>query len=116
MQDLRERPMAMQNIADISTGSGTTQLKTVPHECELRAVAANFTVVTDAALTFDVLVNGADSGVDVLVPSGEGGADGDRYPLSAQLFLAAGDGIRLSSNNEQVAASEATFTAILMYN
>lgn len=112
-QDLNKYYIHGGNIVDIAAGD-TSPISAVPIDGQIIGVAMNVGVAIDAETTFDILVSGADTGVDVILPAGVVIRKG--LPLqftAAGPAVNVGDGIRLRSNGEQAAAGDADFTWIV---
>ena len=115
MRDIREVPIPGGSIATINTGSAPSPITVLPFGCEVVGVAwwcdKTIDVAGNADHQFDVKLNAVDQSIDLHIKDGV--AQGIGY-FDAELFAAAGDGIRLISNNEQItAASACNFTYIV---
>lgn len=85
----------------------------VPDPGIVKSVVINVHTVIDATTTFDVLVNGADSGVDVTLPDETPDETGVEMLLPAILAVALGDALQLRSNGEQSAPTAADITWVI---
>lgn len=115
MRDTREQAVPFTVLTGFEAAVTSIE-RCMPFDCELIMVAANLSVISDAALSFDVLVNGAEitgNNTDLLIPDA---TTKGRFPLDGKVFLAEGDALSLLSNAEQTAASNIVFTAIVKQN
>ena len=109
MRDLRTKLMVGGSIADIS-GAGTTPKKAIPIHCELMGAAVAVSAAVDADNSFDVMKNGADTGVDLVIPDTLTGA---MCQLDDRLWFVPGDAIEFQGNSETSVAAQADFTLVL---
>lgn len=91
-------------VPSINTGSVSADDKIVPFKCEVMyftlSVNQDITGTSGADHTFNIFVNGSDTGITIGIPS-DYLADTPHYSmLSAELFMDAGDIINIVSNNE----------------
>lgn len=97
-------------IGDISTGTLEGHGRVVPFDCELMEFIfqPDKTIATGGGgdpHTFDILIDGVDSGIDIGIPEGALLDVGLVVPLPQTIFLAAGQKLNIESNDEQVTSS-----------
>lgn len=99
-----------ETFADIDTPSTTTTRKCVPFACELKGVAVSISVALNAEITLSVYVDGADSGVEIVLPDG---STTGYFALDEQLHLKEGASISLESDGAGSAGDQAFVTYAL---
>lgn len=113
MRNTRETPLFGGAIADIS-GANSGVPKLIPYPSTLVGVAMHFTPTLSTGggidQTFEVEIDGAGTGVNVIVPDGE---DGGLYFLDADLRLPEGSIINLTSGAEEDGATQVDYTYVI---
>lgn len=95
-------------LTAITTPGNISKPMIAPFNCELTGVAIAHTADLDDDHSYDVIVNGVESSVDVLC------ADESRfgrYPMDGKIFLSRGDAVQYQTNGES-SAGNAFFTSI----
>lgn len=94
-------------------GTGSSQREAhCYHTAKLIGIVVHSDVLLDADHTFDVIVNGADTGIDVTIPDETPADSGVFMPIAPGIDMNAGDTVYVTSNGEQTVAGDANFTAI----
>ena len=92
----------------VQTDNNETEEVVVPESGVLVAVvihiSAVINVTDDADHTFDVMVSGADSGEDALLPDASPANAGVRMNLTAPVDVVVGQSLSLKSNGDQIDA------------
>lgn len=113
MRTLNDYFLKLRNISALQTNGSTSDTVVIPDRGELVEVICKVHVAIDADLTLDIQKNGADTGVDITIPSGTADEAGVVARPGARVEFEVGDSLRLASNGEQTAAGDGDFTAVI---
>jgi hypothetical protein len=96
-----------------TAGNTADEIAVVPDGGKVIGVAINVHTIIDAETTFDILVNGADSTADAVLPDATPDETGVVMEITGTALVNPGDALQLQSNGEQVAATTADITWII---
>ena len=98
-----------QVMSDIASAT-SSQTKCVPFSCKLVGYAGSFEAATDALVHIDIMVDNANSGVDVNVPLG---STGGLFTPEASVEVKAGGSLYSTSNGEGTSGGANSVTWVL---
>ena len=101
------------NMTAIQTANNASPVVVVPDAGRIKAILMNVHTVIDANTTFDIMINGVDSGIDATLPNGTADESGVELYIGDGLDVALGDAINIQSNGEQSAATTADLTYVI---
>tara|TARA_R100001377_G_scaffold18266_1_gene9399 strand:- start:3548 stop:3904 length:357 start_codon:yes stop_codon:yes gene_type:complete len=102
------------NMTAIQTANNPSPVVVIPDGGKLEEILLNpHTVIGGTAVTFDIMVNGADSGIDATLAASTVDETTASLTIGGDINLFAGDALNLLSNGEQAAATTADLTYIV---
>lgn len=101
-------------MADISVNGNLCGVIAIPDDAVVVSFIINVhTLIGAPDVTFDILVNQVQTGLDVTLPGGTLAEGSFEMVVPGIINVKTGDGLRIQSNGEQVAATSADVTGVV---
>ena len=101
------------NMTAIQTADNASPVCVIPDKGKLKEIFMNVHTVIDATTTFDIMKNGADTGIDATLADATADESGVALAIGGEVLVEAGDAIHIKSNGEQTAATTADLSYVI---
>ena len=101
------------NMTAIQTADNASPVCVITDSGKLKEIYMNVHTVIDATTTFDIMKNGADTGVDATLADATADETGIALAIGGEVLVDAGDAIHIKSNGEQTAATTADLSYVI---
>lgn len=113
MRTLNDYFLAGGNMSAIESVNNVSAHAVIPDPGRVLSCVMIPHTVIDAEVSFDVLKNDVDTGIDVTLPDETPDESGVEMVMPAPLLVEVGDSLRLRSNGEQTAGCLADLTWVI---
>ena len=101
------------NMTAIQTSDNASPVCVIPDGGKLKEIFIKVHTVIDATTTFDIMKNGADTGIDATLADATADESGVALAIGGEVLVAAGDAIHIKSNGEQTASTTADVSYVI---
>jgi hypothetical protein len=101
------------NMTAIQTADNASPVCVIPDRGKIKDIIMNVHTVIDADTTFDIMKNGADTGVDATLANATADESGVALSIGGEILVEEGDAIHIKSNGEQTAACTADISYVI---
>jgi len=112
MRTLNDIFLPMGGTMSLETAGQVCEQVVIPEDGEIIAVIVNSNAAVSTVTTCDILLDGADSGVDLVIPAASADVGQECY-TDAKCYVRRGQRLVYQSNGETTGTHAARFTTII---